>query len=171
MRSATERSGSPGARRCRSGSCGCPAAAHRAPLPYSSRPTCSACRRHVPTRTETSGLGAAIDAAVGLGIHPDFEAAVGAMTRVLEAREHDPRAHELYEASGLGAAVDAAVGLGMHRDFESAIAAMTRSGRRFEPNEAARATYERLYSDVYLKMYRQLRPLYERIGAIVRRAP
>jgi len=35
---------------------------------------------------------------VGLGIHPDFEAAVGAMTRVLEAREHDPRAHELYEA-------------------------------------------------------------------------
>jgi glycerol kinase len=31
---------------------------------------------------ETSGLGAAIDAAVGLGLHPDFDAAVAAMTRV-----------------------------------------------------------------------------------------
>lgn len=51
-----------------------------------------------PHTHETSGLGAAIDAAVGLGIHPDFEAAVGAMTRVFEVREPDPRAHELYEA-------------------------------------------------------------------------
>jgi sugar (pentulose or hexulose) kinase len=31
---------------------------------------------------ETSGLGAAIDAAVGLGLHNDFDAAVAAMTRV-----------------------------------------------------------------------------------------
>lgn len=31
---------------------------------------------------ETSGLGAAIDAAVGLGLYPDFAAAIGGMTRV-----------------------------------------------------------------------------------------
>jgi sugar (pentulose or hexulose) kinase len=31
---------------------------------------------------ETSGLGAAIDAAVGLGLYPDFESAIKAMTRV-----------------------------------------------------------------------------------------
>jgi len=31
---------------------------------------------------ETSGLGAAIDAAVGLGLHHDFATAIGAMTRV-----------------------------------------------------------------------------------------
>jgi sugar (pentulose or hexulose) kinase len=31
---------------------------------------------------ETSGLGAAIDAAVGLGLHRDFDTAVAAMTRV-----------------------------------------------------------------------------------------
>jgi len=78
------------------------------------------------------------------------------------------RAH-VYEASGLGAAIDAAVGLGWHRDFASAIASMTRPGRSFEPNAAAHETYERLYSDVYLKMYRQLRPLYERIREIVGR--
>jgi sugar (pentulose or hexulose) kinase len=31
---------------------------------------------------ETSGLGAAIDAAVGLGLYPDFDAAIAAMTRI-----------------------------------------------------------------------------------------
>jgi len=31
---------------------------------------------------ETSGLGAAIDAAVGLGLHPDFDTAIRAMTRI-----------------------------------------------------------------------------------------
>jgi len=35
-----------------------------------------------PHLYETSGLGAAIDAAVGLGLYPDFRAAIKAMTRV-----------------------------------------------------------------------------------------
>ncbi|MFN3587645.1 MAG: FGGY-family carbohydrate kinase, partial [Moraxellaceae bacterium] len=35
-----------------------------------------------PHTTETSGLGAAICAAVGLGLHPDFRTAVAKMTRV-----------------------------------------------------------------------------------------
>ena len=46
---------------------------------------------------ETSGLGAAIDAAVGLGLHPSFEAAVAAMTRLAGVREPDPEAHARYE--------------------------------------------------------------------------
>jgi sugar (pentulose or hexulose) kinase len=50
-----------------------------------------------PHTHETSGLGAAIDAAVGLGIHPSFEAAVLAMTRVAETRDPDPAAHAIYE--------------------------------------------------------------------------
>lgn len=50
-----------------------------------------------PHTHETSGLGAAIDAAVGLGIHPSFEAAVLAMTRVAETRDPDPSAHAIYE--------------------------------------------------------------------------
>jgi sugar (pentulose or hexulose) kinase len=50
-----------------------------------------------PHTHETSGLGAAIDAAVGLGLHPSFEAAVTTMTRVAETREPDPASHALYE--------------------------------------------------------------------------
>jgi len=49
-----------------------------------------------PHTYETSGLGAAIDAAVGLGIHPSFDAAVAAMTRVVETREPEPGAAALY---------------------------------------------------------------------------
>ena len=50
-----------------------------------------------PHTYETSGLGAAIDAAVGLGLHPSFEAAVAAMTRVIETRVPDQANHRLYE--------------------------------------------------------------------------
>ena len=51
-----------------------------------------------PHTFETSGLGAAIDAAVGLRIHPTFEAAVAAMTRLAEVRDPDAAAHARYEA-------------------------------------------------------------------------
>jgi sugar (pentulose or hexulose) kinase len=50
-----------------------------------------------PHTHETSGLGAAIDAAVGLGIHPSFDAAVAAMTRVIETRDPDQAAARLYD--------------------------------------------------------------------------
>ena len=46
---------------------------------------------------ETSGLGAAIDAAVGLGLHPDVQAAAAAMVRVGEVRDPDPATHAIYD--------------------------------------------------------------------------
>jgi sugar (pentulose or hexulose) kinase len=46
---------------------------------------------------EASGLGAAMDAAVGLGLHPDFDAAVARMTRVERTFEPDPAAREIYD--------------------------------------------------------------------------
>lgn len=46
---------------------------------------------------ETSGLGAAMDAAVGLGLHPDFETAVKEMTRVSRTFEPRPEVREVYE--------------------------------------------------------------------------
>ena len=46
---------------------------------------------------EASGLGAAIDAAVGLGLHPDFPAAVKAMTRVGRVFDPDPATSSLYD--------------------------------------------------------------------------
>jgi sugar (pentulose or hexulose) kinase len=50
-----------------------------------------------PHTHETSGLGAAIDGAVGLGIHPSFEAAVAAMTRVAETRDPNPVCSPIYD--------------------------------------------------------------------------
>ena len=47
---------------------------------------------------DTSGLGAAIDAAVGLGLHPDFETAVAEMTHVGEVFEPNIKNHHLYDA-------------------------------------------------------------------------
>jgi sugar (pentulose or hexulose) kinase len=67
----------------------------------------------------------------------------------------------VYEASGLGAAIDGAVGAGLHPDFDRAVKAMTRLGDSFEPDAKAHAVYDELYREVYLRMYRQLKPLYE----------
>jgi sugar (pentulose or hexulose) kinase len=45
---------------------------------------------------EASGLGAAIDAAVGLRLHPDFPTAVAQMTRMGQVFEPDPQTHRFY---------------------------------------------------------------------------
>lgn len=51
-----------------------------------------------PHTYETSGLGAAMDAAVGLGLHSDFDAATRAMTRVSRVFEPDPQRQAIYDA-------------------------------------------------------------------------
>ncbi len=53
-----------------------------------------AARPHVH---ETSGLGAAIVASVGLGIHPDISSAVSRMTRISRVFEPDPEGVSIYE--------------------------------------------------------------------------
>lgn len=50
-----------------------------------------------PHTYETSGLGAVIDAAVGLGYYPNFEEAISNMTRPGEIFEPEPAAHRIYE--------------------------------------------------------------------------
>jgi len=47
---------------------------------------------------ETAGLGAAIDAAVGLGLHPDFGTAVAEMTRISQTFYPHPETQEMYQA-------------------------------------------------------------------------
>ncbi len=51
-----------------------------------------------PHLYEASGLGAAIDASVGLGIHKDFTAAVTAMTHLGDTFYPDDKAHAVYDA-------------------------------------------------------------------------
>jgi sugar (pentulose or hexulose) kinase len=51
-----------------------------------------------PHTHETAGLGAAITAAVGLGLHRDFASAVAAMTRPGRGFEPDPAQAALYDA-------------------------------------------------------------------------
>jgi len=46
---------------------------------------------------EASGLGAAIDVAVGLKLHPDFKTAVDEMTRLGETFEPDQDRHTMYD--------------------------------------------------------------------------
>lgn len=50
-----------------------------------------------PHTYETSGLGAAIVTAVGLGLQPDFDTAVARMTRVGARFEPDPQASRMYD--------------------------------------------------------------------------
>lgn len=50
-----------------------------------------------PHTYETSGLGAAIDAAVGLKLHPDFPTAVREMTHVGEVFDPDPATRDIYD--------------------------------------------------------------------------
>jgi len=51
-----------------------------------------------PHTYETAGLGAAMDAAVGLGLHADFTTAVTEMTRISRTFEPRPETHEIYDA-------------------------------------------------------------------------
>jgi sugar (pentulose or hexulose) kinase len=46
---------------------------------------------------EASGLGAAMDAAVGLGLHPDFKTAVAEMAHLGDTFEPDPETHQVYD--------------------------------------------------------------------------
>ncbi|MGD9897685.1 MAG: FGGY-family carbohydrate kinase [Calditrichaceae bacterium] len=50
-----------------------------------------------PHLYETSGLGAAIEVAVGLGLHNNFDDAVKAMTRVGDVFEPNLKTHKLYD--------------------------------------------------------------------------
>ncbi|MFP4477106.1 MAG: FGGY-family carbohydrate kinase [Desulfatibacillaceae bacterium] len=50
-----------------------------------------------PHLYETSGLGAAVDCAVGLGLHDGFDSALAAMTRAGDVFEPDMANHRLYD--------------------------------------------------------------------------
>ncbi len=71
-----------------------------------------------------------------------------------------------HETSILGAAMDAAVGLGLFPDFKTAGDDMTGVAQVFEPIPENVKLYEDLYHRVYLRMYKQLLPLFKEIQDI-----
>ena len=71
-----------------------------------------------------------------------------------------------FETSGLGAAINAAVGIGYFDNYQQATAAMTRIEQSFYPNQVNVALYNKLYLQVYRKMYQQLKPIYQSIKKI-----
>jgi len=72
----------------------------------------------------------------------------------------------IYEASGLGAAIDAAVGLQLHPSFAVAISEMTSVRDTFTPDQNAHNLYNELFQNVYIRMYKQLQPLYHSMSRI-----
>ena len=71
-----------------------------------------------------------------------------------------------FETSGLGAAIVTAVGLGWYNSFETAIHGMVHYDTVFDPDPVHARLYDRLYKDVYTKMYKALKPLYGKIRDI-----
>ncbi len=68
--------------------------------------------------------------------------------------------------SALGAAIDATVALGIHKSFPEAVERMVRVKSTFQPvNENVRI-YDRLFREVYVRMYPALSPLHNRIAEI-----
>jgi sugar (pentulose or hexulose) kinase len=73
-----------------------------------------------------------------------------------------------FEASGLGAAITSAIALGWYADHAAAIRAMSRIARRFDPQNDIAARYQALYTEVYQRLYPQLKPVYESLHRITR---
>lgn len=71
-----------------------------------------------------------------------------------------------FETSGLGAAIVTAAGIGIHPSFEQAINKMVRHEKTFKPDPRNAELYQKLFERVYLKIYKQLGPLYEEIRDI-----
>jgi sugar (pentulose or hexulose) kinase len=70
------------------------------------------------------------------------------------------------EASGLGAAMLAAIGAGFYQSTGDCVNNMCASGKSFEPNSDSAHIYDRLYTEVYLRQYQRLKPLYTAIRDI-----
>ncbi|MHC1578939.1 MAG: FGGY-family carbohydrate kinase [Dehalococcoidia bacterium] len=68
--------------------------------------------------------------------------------------------------SALGAAIDATVALGIYKSFPEAVKRMVRVKSKFRPVEENVNIYDRLFREVYVKMYPALSPLHNRIAEI-----
>ncbi len=70
------------------------------------------------------------------------------------------------EATSLGAAILAATAAGWYADVRQAAAAMTATGQQFEPDASAHAVYERLFVEVYQRLFPAIRELVDRLTVL-----
>lgn len=75
------------------------------------------------------------------------------------------------ETTCLGAGIFAAAATGAYRDLREAAGAMSAEGRTYEPDDRRHAFYDRLYEDVYRRLYPQLCPLFPALGDATEKAP
>ncbi len=68
--------------------------------------------------------------------------------------------------SALGAAIDATVALKIYDNFPEAVANMVRVKEAFTPHPDNANIYDRLFNEVYKKMYPALSPLHNKIAEI-----
>jgi len=68
--------------------------------------------------------------------------------------------------SALGAAIDATVALGIYNSFPEAVDNMVRIKDTFTPRDGNTRIYDRLFNEVYKKMYPALSPLHSTIAEI-----
>jgi sugar (pentulose or hexulose) kinase len=68
--------------------------------------------------------------------------------------------------SALGAAIDATMALGIYKSFPEAVERMVRVKAAFEPRDENARIYDRLFREVYVKMYPALSPLHRKIAEI-----
>lgn len=73
-----------------------------------------------------------------------------------------------HETSGLGAAIITAYGIGAYVSLDEATQNMVNYADTFKPNPENTKIYKALYEDVYLKMFKKLEPLYQRIREITK---
>lgn len=70
---------------------------------------------------------------------------------------------QTHETSGLGAAIVCFLALKRFKDYKEAIAHMVHYKEPFNPDPEAHSSYEKLYSDIYVRIYKRLKPLFVRI--------
>lgn len=77
---------------------------------------------------------------------------------------------QTHEVSAVGAAMAAFLAQRVFPDYDAAIQSMVHEKDAFSPDPANHKTYERLYGDVYARLYDRLEPLYRKISQITKRS-
>lgn len=75
---------------------------------------------------------------------------------------------QTHEVSGVGSSLVAFVAKGVHPSYEAAIKAMVHEKDCFMPDMKDHAVYEKLYDQVFIKIFDKLSPLYQVTGEITR---